>query len=286
MTIKKQFSKIKENWLLLLIIIILFILISSLNSSFSLTSIISPIEKMVVDQSFAYGRGFIPPIQQDFAPDVKDRVIIKTASMTNEVERGKFKEAESKLMDIVRSSDSFILNQNVNKYGTDRSLYYSGDYQLKVESSKSDSVVSQLKTIGEVKSFNENEVDITGSYTNLKIQIDAEKERLQRFKEMFNEAKDINDKIQLTNLIFDQERTIKYLEDSLNNINQDVQYLTVYITITEKQSEYKDILFIKISEIVKSFVNSLNNLIRLIFVLAPWIVVIGVIYFIYKRYSK
>ena len=102
---------------------------------------------------------------------------------------------------------------------------------------------------------------------------------------MLDEANNINDKIQLTNLIFDQERTVKYLEDSLSNINQDVQYSTIQMTITEKQSEYKDILFIKTSEIVKSFVNSLNNLIRIIFVLIPWIAIIGLIYFIFKRYN-
>ena len=242
-------------------------------------------EKSLASDSLAYRGGFIPPFEQGFAPDVKERIIIKSASMSNEVERGSFKEAESKLMDIVKSSDSFILNQNVNRYGTDKNLYFSGDYQIKVQSSKYNNVISQLKSIGEVKSFSENEADITGSNTNLKIQLDAEKERLLRFKAMLDEANNINDKIQLTNLIFDQERTVKYLEDSLSNINQDVQYSTIQMTITEKQSEYKDILFIKTSEIVKSFVNSLNNLIRIIFVLIPWIAIIGLIYFIFKRYN-
>ena len=284
MTIKKQLIKVKENWLLILIILLLLIAVSGLNINLFSTGILSQ-DKLSLDSSAAMERGFFPPIYSGgFAPEVQERVIIKTAQLSTEVERGEFQQAESKLKEIVELSNSFILNQNVNKQGTERELYFSGNYELKVEVSKYNSVVSQLKEIGEVKSFNENELDVTGTHTDLTTQLESEKERLQRFKTMFDETQDINDKIELTDRIFNQERTIKFIEDSLKNINQDVQYSTIHVNIVEKQSEYKDVLFIKISDIARSFVNSFNNLIKLLIILIPWIILALVIYFVYNRF--
>ena len=286
MTIKKQLIKVKENWLLILIILLLLIAVSGLNINLFSTGILSQ-DKLSLDSSAAMERGFFPPIYSGgFAPEVQERVIIKTAQLSTEVERGEFQQAESKLKEIVELSNSFILNQNVNKQGTERELYFSGNYELKVEISKYNSVVSQLKEIGEVKSFSENELDVTGTHTDLTTQLESEKERLQRFKTMFDETQDINDKIELTDRIFNQERTIKFIEDSLKNINQDVQYSTIHVNIVEKQSEYKDVLFIKISDIARSFVNSFNNLIKLLIILIPWIILALVIYFVYDRFRR
>ena len=87
---------------------------------------------------------------------------------------------------------------------------------------------------------------------------------------MYDEAANINDKIQLSDRIFDQERTVRYLEDSLKNMDQKVTYSTIYITISEKQPEYIDVVFVKFSELIRGLVNSFNMLITLIFALLPW----------------
>jgi len=46
--------------------------------------------------------------------------------MATDVERGTFKQAESKVKNIVTSSNSFLLNQNSNRYGKDKKSYYTG----------------------------------------------------------------------------------------------------------------------------------------------------------------
>ena len=45
------------------------------------------------------------PTPGDFAPDVEERQIIKTAHLSSEVERGSFHSAETQLKSIVTSSD-------------------------------------------------------------------------------------------------------------------------------------------------------------------------------------
>jgi hypothetical protein len=271
---------------LIVIIIALFLLFSNPLSTFSNKSALLSNDMAFAESASFGGRGISPSVSQDFAPEVEERIITKTASLSTEIERGDFHESEAKLKAIIESSDSFILNQNVNKHGTKKNSYFSGSYQIKVEVSKYDSIVSQLKEIGEVQSFNENVLDITGGHTNLQIELDTEKARLKRFNVMLNEAKEISDKIELNDRTFNQERRVKFLEDSLENVDQRVQYSTLHLSITEKQSEYANIVFVKFSEITRTFVNNLNSLIKLFFSLIPWVIAITIIYYAYRRFKK
>jgi len=223
---------------------------------------------------------------EGFAPEVEERKIIHTSSMTNEVERGKFSEAETKLKNIVDSSNSYLLNQNVNKHGTEKKSYYTGNYQLKVDTENYQSVVAQLKDIGEVQSFNENQDDVTRRYTNLEIEIAAEEERLNRYESMYAEAEEINDKITLNDRIFDQERRVNYLNDALMNIDQNVEYSTINVELNEKRSDYANVAFVKFSELINSVVESANTLINLVVILLPWALALLIIKFIVGRFRR
>jgi len=276
MALKEQFAKIKENWLLLLLVLVIFVFlqagsISRLTGGFSPTSYSN--NKMMVAESQP-GRGYdaLPPSYGDFAPGVQDRKITKTSSISSEVKSGSFDEAESRLKSIIKSSGSYLLNENVNKYDSGWKSYRSGSYQVKVDTKKYDAVTAQLKEIGEVKSFSENADDVTGSYKNLEIELNAEKQRLLRYNKMYDEATIIADKIQLSDKIFDEERTIKYFEDSLKNIDQRVDYATIYLTLSEKQPEYSNIVFVKFSELVSTLVSSINSLFTLFFAVLPYAV--------------
>ncbi|MFH1642384.1 MAG: DUF4349 domain-containing protein [Nanoarchaeota archaeon] len=295
MAIKEQLIKIKENWLLLVLVLILTIFISNgpgliqtgTNGFYKNT--VAP--SVYMDEEIGYapgtdtaGRGYSS--SGNFAPEIESRVITKDTRLAAEIKRGTFQDAESKIKSIIESSGSYLLNEDVNNYGTKRESYYYGNYQIKVDVNKYDEVISQLKKIGEVVSFNENQRDITKEYVDIKIEIEAEKARLTRYQEMYEEAKEVSDKIELNDRIFNQERTIKYMENSLENLNQRVDYSTIYFSMTEKQSDYINVVFIKFSELVRSFVNSFNSLISLVFVLVPWAVAGSMIMFIVKLAKK
>lgn len=280
MAIKDQLIKIKENWLLIIIVLAVFAFLNSGGigniRSLSSTAIGTSFEKMSASDT-AYSRGgygIIPPIPSygDFAPDVADRKVTKSSSISIETETGGFADAESKLKSVVRSTSSYLLNENVNRYDSGWKSYYSGSYQIKVDSKKYNDIVAQLKNIGEVKSFNENAEDVTASYKNLEIELNAEKQRLLRYNKMYEEATLIADKIQLSDKVFEQERMIKYLEDSIKNIDQRVDYSTIYVTLNEKQPEYANIMFVKFSELVQRLVASINGLLTLVFAAIPYAV--------------
>ena len=281
MTIKDQFKKVKENWLLALVIVVLFLLPTVFSPlSGSIGSFSSPsygIQEMALAKgSFAADAGSryapsIYPGQTDFAPEELDRLITKTASLSTEVKRGYYLEAESKLKAIIMGTDSFLLNEQVDYRGSSGNSQ--GSYQIKVESNKYDAVVTQLKEVGEVTYFSENTDDITGSYKNLKTELDAETARLARYQQMLSEAQTVTEKVELSDRIFNQERTIKYLEDALKNVNQQVSYSSIYITLNEKQSDYVNIALVKFSDLIRRLVDSFNSLLSLLFWVLPYAVV-------------
>ncbi len=292
MTIKNQLNKLKENWLIVGIVVVVFLMMFGSNI-FGRVGSLSKSASFDMAESVSYapsaalsyrGGGYVS--DGDFAPEVEERKITKTGSMSTEVERGEFYEAESKLKSIVKSSDSYLLNQNVNKGGTNRKSYHTGSYQIKIDTEKYDSVIEQLKDIGEVQSFNENAVDITGTYTKTEIEIESEKAKLKRYEKLYEEAKDVSDKLNLVDRIFNQERTIKYMEDSLKNMDKRVEYSTIYLSINEKKSDYYNVVWVKFSELVKNIVGSFNSLIKLVFVLLPWAIALWIIMFVVKIIRK
>jgi len=285
MKLEKQFKTLKENWLLALLIVIVIVVTSNIGS------IQNSLSRASYDyaESASFKAAGVSPIyygSDSFAPDVTDRIITKSAYLSTEVEKGTYYDSESKLRNIISSSESILLNENVYKYNSGRKEYLQGSYTLKVDSTKYDSVISQLKEIGTVESFSESANDETGSYVNLQDQLKAEKDRLARYQEMYSEAKDVSDKIELNDRIFNQQRTIQYLEDAVSNIDKRVEYSNVQFSLNEKQSEYANVVLIKFSQLIDSLVKSFNSLINLIFVLLPWAIGVWIISLIYKLFKK
>lgn len=299
MGLKEQLSKIKDNWLLIALALVIFFVsmsgcnrldtLSSLGGQFGNAYPETAMDKSALPSGYGGGYDYAPEAlrqSENFAPEVEDRKIVKTAQVSSEVEQGKFFESESTLKNIITSSDAYLLNQNVNKYDSDRRSYYTGYYQIKVDVKKYDSVIAQLKEIGEVKYFNEDSADITGRYTDTKAEIETEKDRLKRYEAMYAESKDVKEKIDLTDRMFDLERQIKYLEDALENMDQRVDYSTVHVTLTEKRSDYAGIVFVKLSELVSSVVSSTNTLISIFVVLLPWTLAFLGIRLIVRKFRK
>jgi hypothetical protein len=289
MGIKEQLGRIKDNWLIILLGLILVIvlfggtnLIGSLSNTMYSKSIGGAYDYGVyADSSGASRESYAPSPSytqsSDFAPEVTTRMITKTSYLTSDIERGRFQDARNRLADIVKMSSAYLLSENVNRYGNDKHPYYVGSYQLKVDATKYDEVVSELKLLGEVTSFKESQTDITGSYTNLQIELDAEKARLARYQAMLDDATITADKITLSDKIYDQERRVKYLQDSIEKMDQRVDYSTVYLTLKEKQNEYADLAIAKFSALVHTLVGSFNALLYLLFAVLPWAIVIGII---------
>ncbi|MBI2664526.1 DUF4349 domain-containing protein [Candidatus Woesearchaeota archaeon] len=286
MSISSQLSRLKENWLIIVLVLLVlsFSNCSGLSSPLGLGNGFSP-QRAAYDyaeSAIASERYIAPTPSSGFAPEVEVRKIIKTASLSSEVKKGAFTSAESQLKNIIQSSDSFLLDQSVRELGEPRSKYKSGSYNIKVDTEKYNSVISQLRQIGEITYFSETDTDVTARVENLDDRLEAERSRLQRYQSMFDTASRVEDQITLNDRIFEQERTIKYLEESLRNIGQQIDYSSISFTLTERQSDYASIAFVKLSQLVKNFVGSVNSLLTLFVVVVPYAFAAAIAWFGYN----
>lgn len=286
MTLKKQFKKLKENWLLALLIL-LVLLVPLFVNFVSMDSLARG------DISYSYGMAETAPMydskyyyDEDFSPVSEERFLTKTARLTTEIKRGEFTETTEEIKSLVDIADGFILNEDLSKYGEGRNSYYYGYYTIKVESGKYLDLLEQLKDIGEVQSFSEDMTDITESYLDLENELNAEKERLALYEEMYASATDISDKIELADKIFNVERTISYYEDQLENKQLQVSYSTIYLNLEEERSSYINVVFVKFGDLVESFVDSINQILKLVFWVLPWVILLGIVWFIVKKVRK
>lgn len=296
MTLKKQWGTVKDNWLL---IVLALVLLAAVNfggvSNLGLKSF-NTMGQSDMDYAESYARGgasapsmtIMPPYygNDDFAPDVVKRIVTKSASLSTEVERGDFMAAEQRLKGILASANTILLSENVQKQDTERRQYLQGWYQIKVDVKDYDSVVAQLKTLGEVQSFTENSDDITGQYTSVADQLATERTRLARYQQMYSEATRVEDKININDRIFNQEMQIKYLEDQLANLGQRVEYSSISLTLTEERSEYADIAITTLSQLVRDLVQSVNNILSLLFVIVPWVILAAIGWLIWKKVRR
>ncbi len=288
MTIKNQFEVFKNNWLIVVLIFVVLIFVSNIslitNSSQNLLSHGSDSQRL---NNQNYKSSMVGVYSgEDFAPEENSRKIITTTSLEIEIKRGSFYKLEKDLIDLFTSTNSLVLSKNVRKIGEGRSSKLSGNYYLKVDIKNYSLVLEELKRYGEIEYIDSNLKDITGNYKNLEIELASEKERLNRYLEMYSEVSEINDKINLNDRIFNQERRIKYLENSLNRKDEQIEYVTIYFTMTEKKSFYSNVVFVSISNLLKDFIDSFNLLISLFFRVLPWVIIYFISRIIYLKFNK
>lgn len=296
MGFKDQLKKLGDNWLIIALVIVLLVVVNGGAQIIGSGSSALYSSKMALDSGSAGGavqsamyQGVAPIASGNFAPDVTQRKIIKSGSLSTQIERGTFDAAEQRMKGIVASANGFLLNQNSNTYTPDNSADHaskSGWYSIKVDKTKYDSLVGQLKTIGTVQSYSESADDVTGSYTDLKTELTVETERMARYQAMYDQATLMADKITLNDQMFNEQRTIEYIQKALDNTDQQVDYSTLSFSIAEKPSDYISVVLVKFSELVRSFVNSLNSLLTLIFVIIPYAVAAGIIWALVALYRK
>ncbi len=293
MGLKDQLQMLKHNWLFWVLLVVVALLLFSFLASFGVMSTQKlagsydnrGMEYAMTDAAYAGGMTYPVP-SGDFAPEVEDRKITKTTSLNTEVDPGAFDQADSQLRSIITSTDSYLLNANTHSNKVGSKEYKTGSYTIKVDTAKYDAVINQLKQVGTVKSFTESATDITGSYTNLEIEIQTAQARLQRYETLYASSTKIEDKITLNDRIFDQERTIKYLQDRLANMDSRVDYSTVSVTIYEKQSDYASVAFLKFADLIKTFIGSVKGLLYFLFAIVPWAIFIGLILWVVSWLKK
>ena len=267
MAIQKQFEKIKENWLLIALFVFLFlVLFFFMSGGFHLGSQVSSAR---MDMAYDAGGVFMEHSRgsSSLAPDVIDRVLIKTASMSHTVTE--FDIAQDKLNEIIAATSSILVRQNVfTQYDT----YRTGTYTVSVPTDKYDEAISQLKQLGDLNFFTEHAHDITGSFIRLRDLLESEKHKLETFERMQENAVSIDEKLRLTDRIFEQQNRIRSLEHQIANQGDRVEFSQIDITLNERRPRHAQVVFATFSDLWSSFKASVNALLYFIAYVFPFLI--------------
>jgi len=145
----------------------------------------------------------------------------------------------------------------------------------------------QLKDFEEIKKKLEEKKQnvsiLNENIENLKKEVAQKKENR---KQVEIALKEVEDKINLNDRIFNQENTIRYLEERLENLDKQVLYSTINVNLREKKSDYADIELVDVSTLTAAFVGSIDTLAVLAVAILPWAVVLWLIVIVWRKLSK
>jgi hypothetical protein len=285
MSFKEQLLKIKDNWLLIVLFALCLLVVMFISSFNGNLGSINSIGYKSASQDAAYpgyagasySEAYYPRADSNFMPNVPNRIIVKTSSMSVQIKD--FTSAENTFRLFIKTNNAIIMSENVN---TDYSKYKTGYYTINVPVDNYDALIDQLKNIGEVKSFNENTNDITGSYISLQDTLDAETSRLESYEKLYNSTSNVDEKINLLDRIYDQKRTIKSLESQKENQNERIDYSQISFTLQEKRPTHADLVIASIEDLWSSFKASVNVLLYVLAYVLPFAILGLIIYGIRK----
>lgn len=183
--------------------------------------------------------------------------------------------------------------------------YRNSDYKLKrqdlitirVPSKNFDKFISASGSVGNVIRKTQSVDNITESYYDTKMQLEALKSQMKEYKRMMDSADNINDMIQLTESIEQLQYRINRLETSIRTMDLDVNYsyvtlkLNEVVEYTQVEKDKKTNKFIdRLKNTCLESIDSLGSLIEwLIFFIIralPVAIVFGPITYIVVKLAK
>ena len=182
----------------------------------------------------------------------------------------------------VQKSDT-ILRNTVSQYNAlityERVQDDTAYYTIEVSDSSRDAMIEDLKQIGDVTSYTDSAYYAGESLDTYQEQLAAEQARYDRYQELYLEAVTVEDKLLITDRMFESEQSIAYYQDLLNNTQDRVSTTTLSVSLSK--DAWLD-NFVTLKMMRDQIVDSFNFMVSSLFWLIPWMLVYGV-YRLIKR---
>jgi hypothetical protein len=262
---------------------VVFLLLVSYIFSGSLMSFSSS-ESFIPDRAYSGYAGYSDPYLSgrgsDFAPQIEERQYSATATMAIRTDRNSFDERIASMRTIVTGAEGYLLDQNVREMNGAKT----GRFSIRVPDDEYARVKQALTELGTVTTLEENMKDVTGTYARTDVELEAERSRLERLRTLYSERSSLNEKLQVERAIFDQERKVRYLENQLSTIDQQVSYSTITLTIQTRPNAFSGHTFITLRNLIGILLGSVQALIAFIVAAGPWAIVAGFIWWLIGRF--
>lgn len=158
--------------------------------------------------------------------------VIRTANI--EMESDDAQKCYDTLLDFVKQNNGSELNvrKSHDSYGGYR--YYNIESTLKIAPDKLEEFIELAEKTDKVTSTQISADDVTQEYYDIKLRLDAKKAALKKYYKLLDEAKTVEESLEVQRYITDLTAEIESMEGMLRYYDAKVDFSTIYLTIQQR----------------------------------------------------
>ena len=215
-----------------------------------------------------------------------------------------FDQAVDRIHQLISKYKGFIESEKYSDGGNTSKWQYSDVEKwknlttvIRIPSSQYDNFCGEAEAIGDMRRKNASVQNLTTEYSDLKTTLSIYEAKEKRYLDILSELKSEQDAIQVENELTQIEIEIAKIKTRMNNIENDVAYSYIYLTLNEVR-EYKEQPVIErtdtfgqrlkntVSRTCDNFLYFLENLLFVIIRLLPYLLLIALIVFVIAKLVK
>jgi hypothetical protein len=216
--------------------------------------------------------------------------IIKKSNITMQTDN--YDSSIQSINDLIKSLEAMVVKMQEtqgNSYSvmnTSSSKLRTADMTIKVSKDKFEDFNTELKTYANVLSYYEEAQDISSSYADVESKISSYKLQEQQLNELMKKATAAKDLLEISNQIQNVIQQREYLQKQKNSYDNQIEYSTVVLRLTEVQSvDIKEkSIFTRIKDSFESSISGMKeisiNVIMFIVYIVPYMIILAILAFI------
>lgn len=159
-----------------------------------------------------------------------ERKIIKNASLSLEVEKGKFNETFDKITSLAEQAGGYISSSTSEAY---EGSLASGTITIRVPDVKFNDVLTKAKKLGKVLSINVSSQDVTEEYVDLESRLRNQEAQAAVLLDMMKKATTVQDSIQIQQQLSYIQEQIEIITGRMRYLDNLVSFSTIEIYVKE-----------------------------------------------------
>ena len=257
-----------------------------------------PREELAFDKG---GEAELPPAEEqelevvsegeyDFSSQAAtmERKMIYRGYMELEVEKGKFGEKFDEIANIAKVVGGFVSNTESSAYGDQLAM---GTITIRIPIESFDSVIEQIKKLGNVKNLNTNVQEVTQEYVDLESRLQHFQAQEEVLLKMMKESETVEDSISVHRELSRVQEQIEIIKGRLRWLDEQISLSTITVFVTEPSVkpqpepitwEFLDAL----REGARLFIRVINGTVIFIMAIFPIAVIVALVFLIVKYIRK
>lgn len=207
-----------------------------------------------------------------------DRMVIKSAHIDLEVEKGEFEDALFAISNLAEQNGGFVLD--TYSYSDSEGNLTSGGITIRMPHNKYSSAIERIKDMGVVKSISASGQDVTQEYTDFESRLRNYEAQRDILLDLMEQSKKVSDSIEVQRELSNVQGEIEIIEGKMRYYDELVAFSTIEVYLYEPEpiKTTSDWGFIEaLKRGLRGAVTVFNYIIMVLIVTAPVWILAGII---------